>query len=355
MRFRIFPLFLSASFLLFFNIQLSAVSDSGETLVIAEGFNLSRSEIEEEAASRLKELEMENLRAPARDRIRRHRIISDAMKQLASEKLLSLEAAARDISVEELAEVEIDSRIVPLSAEEMDKLLELNKGRLQGSEEEIRAQIAAYVKGQREKEARQAYIDILAAKYDLQYRLPPVRFDIATSGHPSYGPDDAPVTVVEFSDFECPHCAQAGEILHKIYLAYEGRIRIIFRQYPLWMIHSHARKAAEASLCASEQGKFWEMHNLLFEKQDSLDIQGLKNKASQLELDRERFDECLDSGRFSDRVDQDLVEGSKAGVGSTPAFFINGRPLEGRMTFDNLRVIVEEELKAQAEKSSLLP
>ena len=110
------------------------------------------------------------------------------------------------------------------------------------------------------------------------------------------------------------------------------------------MIHEKAWKAAEASLCAAEQGKFWEMHNLLFSGQDKLDNEGLKEKAGQLELDQDRFDQCLDSGKYSDAVDLDMIEGSKAGVSGTPAFFINGRPLEDRFSYESIRKIVLEEL-----------
>ncbi len=347
MRFLIIAFIQSMTIFIFSNPTLLPGNDEPGVWVRAEGFRLERSEIEEAAASRLREVELEALRAPARIRMRQHEILSETMKNLASEKLLRLEAETRGISVEELAETEIKSRIAPLTDDELEKLYELNKNRLQGTRDEILAQITSYMSAQREKQAREEYTDELAKKQGVEYLIPPVRFDISTKGNPSFGPANAPVTIIEFSDFECPHCAGAGKELHRLQLEFEGKVRIVFRQYPLWMIHDKAQKAAEASLCAAEQDKFWEMHNLLFSGQDSLDVRGLKEKAAQLELEQDEFDACLDSGKFSAAVERDLVEGSKAGVSAVPAFFVNGRPLAGRFSYENIRGLVMEELKLQ--------
>ncbi len=325
-------------------LSLPASAES-EVLVKAEGFTLNRSEVEKAAAGKMKEVELEALRAPARIEVKRHEILNQSMQELTAEKLLQMESEKRGITKQELVELKITPRALPLTEEELESLYELNKNRLKGSREEIIAQITSFVSGQRTREARIEYTRELAEEYKVEYRLPPLRFNVTASGHPSLGPEDAPITIVEFSDFECPHCANAGKELHRLFLEFEGKIRIVFRQYPLWMIHEKAWKAAEASLCAAEQGKFWEMHNLLFEGQDKLDDQGLKEKAAQLGLDQERFNSSLDSGKFSDAVELDLVEGSKAGVSGTPAFFINGRPLEERFSFESARKIVLEELE----------
>ena len=321
-----------------------APADESQVLVKAEGFTLNRSDVEKAAAGKMKELDLEALRAPARVETRRHAILSETMEEITYNKLFNMESEKLGITPAELTELKITPRIKPLTPEELDRYFELNKNRLQGTREEIIAQITSYVEGQREKEAYREYSRELAEEYGVSYLLPPVRFDVPSTGHPSIGPEDAPVTVVEFSDFECPHCASAGAVLHQLYEEFEGKIRIVFRQYPLWMIHKKAWKAAEASLCAAEQGKFWEMHNLLFSGQDKLDNEGLKEKAKQLELDQDRFDQCLDSGKYSDAVDLDMIEGSKAGISGTPAFFINGRPLEDRFSYESIRKIVLEEL-----------
>lgn len=330
--------------------SLLEAGEDSPAVARGEGLTIQQSEVEKAAESKLKELELDRLRVPARIKKQRHLILSETMKNLAAEKLLGLEAAARGISVDELIELEITPRIKPLTEEELDKLYEINKTRQQGTREEIIDRIHVYVLGQRKTEARKNYMEQLSVKYGVEYFMPPVRFDIATAGHPSFGPEDAVVTIVEFSDFECPHCSKAPAELHMVYQEFPDKVRIVFRQYPLWMIHPNSPKAAEASLCAAKQGKFWEMHNLLFSGQDSLDNEGLKEKASQLGLDREAFDACLDSGSCSAAVDLDLEEGSKAGISATPAIFVNGRPVETRITYDNLREIVMEELALRENK-----
>ncbi len=347
-NFKLIPVFVAMTFCR--PVLYSAPGDSltpanrSQVLVQAEGFTLKLSDIEKAATGKMKELDLEALRAPARVEMRRHAILSETMKELTYEKLLKMESKKLGITETELTELKITPRIRPLTQEELDKYFELNKNRLKGTREEIIEQITAFVDGQRKKEAYREYAGELAVEYGVAFLLPPIRFDIPVAGHPSIGPEEAPVTIVEFSDFECPHCSGAEKDLRQLYEEFEGKIRIVFRQYPLWMIHEKAWKAAEASLCAAEQGKFWEMHNLLFARQDKLDDQGLKEMAGQLGIDQERFNNSLDSGKYAAAVELDLVDGSKAGVSGTPSFFINGRPLEDRFSYESIRKIVLEEL-----------
>jgi|GEM_PF-189828 len=347
MNSRLIRLALSALITTLFITGLLAGDDGTQIVARGMGFSLQQAEVEKAAESKLKHLELEKLRAPARIRKQRHLILAEAMQELAAEKMLSLEAAARGITVAELIEQEVSAEVKPLSREELGKLYEINRTRLQGTREEVEKQITDFVTRQRMESSRKGFVEELAMKYGVKYDLPPVRFDIETAGHPSFGPDDAPVTIIEFSDFECPHCAKAPAELHKVYEEFAGKVRIVFRQYPLWMIHPHAHKAAEAALCAAKQGKFWEMHNLLFSGQDGLDNAGLKEKASTLGLDRDEFDKCLDSGSCRDAVELDLIQGSEAGISSTPSIFINGRPLpaESRISYQTIRNLVIEELE----------
>jgi protein-disulfide isomerase len=173
---------------------------------------------------------------------------------------------------------------------------------------------------------------------------PAARVAVATEGHPSRGAVDAPVTIVEFSDFECPFCARVGPILRQLEEAYGGKVRRVYRQFPLVTLHPRARKAAEASLCADEQQRFWEMHEALFEQPLALEPSDLSAKAQRLGLDMQRFGACLDSGRFSARVEQDLQEGVRVGVTGTPAVFINGRMVSGARPYADFARIIDEEL-----------
>jgi len=168
---------------------------------------------------------------------------------------------------------------------------------------------------------------------------------VSADDDPALGPEDAPVLIVEFSDYQCPFCARvASETLPQILEAYEGKIRLVFRDYPLTSIHSNAQKAAEAAECADDQGQFWAYHDILFQNQQALDVDSLKGYARQLGLDTGAFNECLDSGRYTSEVQNDLAQGQSYGVTATPTFFINGRLLRGAQPFSDFEVMIEEEL-----------
>jgi len=154
--------------------------------------------------------------------------------------------------------------------------------------------------------------------------------NVSVDDDPSWGPADAPVTVVEFSDFQCPYCARfVTDTYPQIKQQYEGKIRFVFRDFPLSTIHENAEKAAEAAGCANEQGKFWEYHDILFNNQQALDVASLKNYASQLGLDTAAFNQCLDSGTRAQEIQKDYQDGISYGVQGTPAFFVNGLLVSG--------------------------
>lgn len=144
---------------------------------------------------------------------------------------------------------------------------------------------------------------------------------------PVLGNPDAKVTVVEFSDFQCPFCGRLwADTLPKIKNEYikTGKVRFVYRDFPLSAIHPEANKAAEASECAHEQNKFWEYHDILFGRQQTLSIANYKAWARELGLNSTQFDSCLDSGKYADEVAKDLADGVELGVNGTPATFING-------------------------------
>jgi len=166
-----------------------------------------------------------------------------------------------------------------------------------------------------------------------------------TEGGQALGSPEAPVTIVEFSDFQCPYCGQFFKnTLPQIEDEYvkTGKVRYLFRHFPL-SSHQYAQKAAEATECAGEQGKFWEMHDKIFENQEKITVADLKKYAADLELDSS-FNSCLDSGKFQAKVQADLKLGQDIGVTGTPAFFINGRSLSGAQPFINFKAVIDEEL-----------
>ncbi len=153
--------------------------------------------------------------------------------------------------------------------------------------------------------------------------------DVSVDDDPALGVEDAPVVIIEFSDYECPFCAQTVSLVRTILSDNAGKVKYVLRDFPLQTIHPHAFKAAEAANCAGEQGKFWEMHDLLFEKQAQLDTTSLKGYAARLQIDINQFEDCLDSGEYVDEIRHDIEEGKKYYVNGTPTFFVNGHRLAG--------------------------
>jgi protein-disulfide isomerase len=172
--------------------------------------------------------------------------------------------------------------------------------------------------------------------------LPPPRADIKLENTPVLGAQNAPVTFVEYADYECPYCQQVAPAVQKLETEYKGRVAFAFKDYPLPM-HPHAEKAAEAAHCAGVQGKYWDYHDALFASKQ-LDVPQLKEQARKLNLDGAAFDKCLDSGAQAGTVKAQLAESQSLGLQGTPTFFINGRYLSGSATYELLRDAIDQEL-----------
>jgi protein-disulfide isomerase len=214
-------------------------------------------------------------------------------------------------------------------------------------EAEALKQIQSRLPPQRQRERRAAWVRELRQRAAVKVLLEPLRVAVDIAGHPIRGNPDAPVTIVEFSDFQCPFCSRARPTVNRVRETYGDRVRVIFRNFPLQM-HAEAQKAGEAASCAGEQGKFWEMHDLLFANQSKLQVASLKEHAAALKLNAEAFNQCLDSGKHATDVQKDLEQGADYGVTGTPAFFINGRPLVGAQPFETFTQVIDDELERLA-------
>lgn len=174
-----------------------------------------------------------------------------------------------------------------------------------------------------------------------------VRLNISADDDPFWGSPDAAVTIVEFSDFQCPYCGRFhAETYPQLQATYGERIRFVYRDFPILSLHPNALISAEAANCANEQGKYWEYHDLLLSNQDRYTRSDLGAFAEQLDLDINLFDECVDSGRYQEEVNADFREGSQYGVTGTPTFFINGRPLVGAQPYEVFASVIDAELAA---------
>jgi protein-disulfide isomerase len=165
------------------------------------------------------------------------------------------------------------------------------------------------------------------------------------------GPRNAAVTIIEYADFECPYCAQAHFILEDVLGEFDDEVRFVVRHFPLTQIHPHAQQAAEAAEAAAAQGRFWEMHDLLFENQHALDANSLLGYAEYLRLDVRRFQDDLMTGAHGIRVREDFVVGIRSGVNGTPSFFINGERYDGSWDRESLESAIEEASDQMAEWS----
>lgn len=211
--------------------------------------------------------------------------------------------------------------------------------------EQVRPQLVQAAKNQKRQEIANELFERLKKEANVQVKLSEPRREVAAVG-PSRGPENAPVTIVEFSDFQCPFCSRAIESVEKVMETYPGKVRLVFRQFPL-DFHPQAQKAAEASLCAADQGKFWELHDLMFQNQQALQVDQLKEYAKTVGLDAEKFNKCLESGEKAAQVAADMEAGKKAGVRGTPAFFINGVFLNGAVPFEEFKKVIDEELASK--------
>lgn len=305
---------------------------------------VTRAEVEEAAAEQLEQVEAQLRQAQVQARQQRHEILDAQTRQLVRERLLQAEAEERGMSEEELLRAEVQSQVAEVSPEDVDAFYEENRARIPNPKEQVAPQISQYLRQQRESEAYETFIGRLEEESRVSYEIGPYRMEIDTAGEPAMGPEDAPVTIVEFSDFECPFCSRVVPTLEQVKENYGDQVRLVFKQFPLRQIHPNAQKAAEASLCAHDQGKFWEMHDAMFANQKNLSVPALKSQAEGLGLDAGQFAECLDSGRYAEVVQEDLEQGSAAGVSGTPALFVNGRFLSGAVPYEQIAQVIDDEL-----------
>ncbi|MGH9785714.1 MAG: thioredoxin domain-containing protein [Terriglobia bacterium] len=271
-----------------------------------------------------------------------------ALQELIQRKLTEAEANKRGITAEELFRQEVEARVADPADAEVEALYLAQKDRLQRPFGQVEEQLRRALKQSRLQEAERTFVQGLQAGVEIAVYLRPPKVEVGYDAARVLGDANAPVTIVEFSDFQCPFCQRAYPVVKALLAKYEGRVKLAYRDFPLREIHPQAQIASQASRCAGEQDKFWEYHDLLFENFGRLDKPALLEHAASLGLDRGKFDECLSSGKFDPRIEEDLKAGEQAGVSGTPAFFINGVFLNGAQPAAAFEKIIEEELAANA-------
>ena len=275
-----------------------------------------------------------------------YKIKSDALDNLVRKKVIEAEAKKRGLTAEELLKQEVDSKVADPSDDEAKGYYLAAKSGTTLPFDEVKSQVKQLLKNSEIQQAREKYADSLRTKTEVAVLLRPPSLDVAYDPARVKGDPKASVTIVEFADFQCPFCKKTEATLKDVLAKYNGRVKLAYRDFPLLEIHPHAEKAAEAARCAGEQGKFWEFHDTLLEDQSKLDEAGLVQRAGRLKLDEKAFQACLANGKFKDKVEADLQEGTKAGVVGTPGFFIDGVFLNGAQPEAEFEKIIDAELAA---------
>ena len=290
----------------------------------------TRSELFDKGASTLLQQRYDN-----------YRIEREELGRVIDNELLELEAHHRDITVAQLIEQEINSKVKDPTEEELRVFYE--GAQTDQTYESVRAQLIARVRQTRTKKFREIFLDSLRRQAKIQILLSPPFVPVTLDDAPVRGPKNAPVAFVEFADFECPFCRQMQPQIEKLLKEYNGKVALYFKDFPL-PIHPHAEKAAEAARCAAEQGAFWDYHDVLFREGSNLEVSQLKEFARALGKDTARFNTCLDAGGEASAIEKDLAQGRRLGIAGTPGFFINGHFLSGVVSYETLREVVEQQL-----------
>jgi protein-disulfide isomerase len=271
-----------------------------------------------------------------------------SIEEIAANRLVDAEAKARGIDRQTLIEREITSKVALPTESDVEAWYRANPARVNGATlDQVRAPIRSLLTEERTSTVRMSFIEALKTKTPVTILLDPPRFEVADGGRPAKGPAAAPIELIEFSDFQCPFCQRANPTVEQVLKTYGDRVKFVYRHYPL-PNHPNARPAAEAAACAEAQGKFWEYHDRLFANPTKLTDSDLKAHAAALGLDTARFDTCFDNRQQKPGIDKDIADANEAGVTGTPAFFVNGRAIEGAQPFEAFKRVIDEELERAA-------
>jgi len=317
-------------------VSPAGAADSADAPVATVGSHtISHADLEAHVKAKLIEIENE-----------RYEALKEGLDEMVAAELVKQEAAERGLAPEALEKREIESKVAAPTDAEIKQLYDENKAQLGGQTlEQATPRLTEYLREQKAEERRTAFIGELKAKHKTTVALKAPVVEVAAAGRPEKGGGaKAPVTIIEFSDYQCPFCKRAEDVVSQVMKTYGDKVRLVYRNYPLPM-HPNARPASEAAQCANAQGKFWPYHEKLFANQTALSEDKLKAYAQEVGLDGQKFAECLAQKSFKAAIDQDITDASKVGVNGTPAFFINGRMLSGAQPFEKFKEVIDEELE----------
>jgi protein-disulfide isomerase len=278
----------------------------------------------------------------------RYRVLDRKLGLMIAERLLALEAKRRGVSLEALMHAEVTAKTPPVTGEDVNAFISQNRERLpKGDEADLKVKVADYLHRLQLNQRTETFVTSLRGQTPVQVYLKPpdpVRVSVDSKGGFARGPEDAKITIVEFTDFQCPFCKGVVPTLKELITKYSDQVRWVFRDYPIVGLHPDAPLVHEAARCAGEQGKFWLYHDLAFERAPAATPANLKAYAAEVGADAAAFSQCLDSHKHRAAVAADVEIGSKLGVTGTPTFFINGQMVVGNQPPAEFQRIVEREL-----------
>jgi hypothetical protein len=303
----------------------SASSDSLRTVAIVDGHAITQQDLDTTIAVGLYQLRKQ------------------ALEQLIDNDLMQQAARRAHLTIPQYLEKET---AVTVSDADAHAQYDKYKSQMRVPFDQLKPRLIAALTSQRQTERLTASRAKLRSDAHIELKLEPPRFEVAIAHSPSIGPANAPVTIVEFGDFQSTFCEMEVSALQQVRDRYHDQVRLVFKDFPP-VTSKEAVQAAEAARCANEQRKFWQFHAALFADQSKLAVSDLKAAARQLGLDSAKFDSCLDSGKYATAVEEDIDEGLRLGVRSTPTFFVNGHPHAGILSAGGLEGMIDPELQAK--------
>jgi protein-disulfide isomerase len=271
-----------------------------------------------------------------------------ALDAVINQKVLEAEAKRSSVSVDTLLEQNVEAARLEPTDTEVEAFYLAQQDRSGRRFEDLKPQMRQALKDAKVQRARLDYVARLREKAGVALLIRPPAVDLAYDSARVRGAADAKVTIVEFSDFQCPFCRNVQPVLTGLLTKYAGRVKLAYRDFPLRQIHPLAQGAAEASRCATEQGKFWEYHDVLIANPTKLAAANLPEHARSVGLDMAKFDACVASGKYRGQIEQDLQEGTRLGITGTPAIFINGIFMGGSQPAATFEKVIEDELSRGA-------
>jgi protein-disulfide isomerase len=315
-------------------VPTTAAAPDQEVAAVVDGVAISTGELEASARGQLQKLMAQV-----------YQVKKGALEGMIADRLIEKAAKQQGVSKEEYIAQNVDAKAPAPTEEEIRAFYDQQQGRMQAPFEQMKERIADYLKGTRRNEQMQALVARLKGEADIKVMLEPPRTEVSLENAAyTNGYEGARITMIEFSDYQCPYSQRAQATVRRVLDEYRGKVLYAFFDFPL-SFHQNAMKAHEAARCAGEQGKYADYNRKLFENQARLGVEDLKQYAKDLGLDAQAFDSCLDTGKSAAAVQQSIQKGSGAGVSGTPAFFVNGILISGAQPFESFQETIRAELE----------